>query len=238
MFTVSESNAYLSVDEHRYCITRWVIKQSLLFKGFSLIDQQSHYDSPSAKLCCMKESTLRIPTLTTTRLRLEPLSMSHSQGMFQTWRHDAVQEFSGPAKDEYGNTIQLPARTHHDSDRLIQFWIKAAKDGWGFRWAILIEESDEFVGHIGFNSLTECCEIAYHMNPVFWGKGLMTEAAQAALERRSSEGATEIEAFIDPQNSGSIALALRLGMEATDTFSEGAQRYRACCDMLAASPEK
>ena len=73
---------------------------------------------------------------------------------------------------------------------------------------------------------------------VFWGKGLMTEAAQAALEWRSSEGATEIEAFIDPQNSGSIALALRLGMEATDTFSEGAQRYRACCDMLAASPEK
>jgi ribosomal-protein-alanine N-acetyltransferase len=169
--------------------------------------------------------SLQIPKLKTARLRLEPLSMTHSQGMFEMWRHDAVQEFSGPAKDEQGNTIQLPAQTHRDSNRLINFWLKASKDGWGFRWALLMQESSEFVGHLGFNSLHDCSEVAYHMSPVFWGKGLMTEAAKAAIEWRRSNGATEIEAFIEPENSDSISLALRLGMRATNKFSEGAQRY-------------
>ena len=48
---------------------------------------------------------------------------------------------------------------------------------------------------------------------------------ETALESRRSDRGAEIEAFIDPQNNGSIALALRLGMEATQTFSGGAQRF-------------
>ena len=49
---------------------------------------------------------------------------------------------------------------------------------------------------------------------------------EAALEWRRSERGVEIEAFINTQNTGSIALALRLGMEATQTLSGGAQRFR------------
>ncbi len=142
------------------------------------------------------------------------------------WREDAVQEFSGPAQDEGGFQIHLPARTPADSDGLIRFWLKAAKDGWGFRWAILLRANEAFVGHIGFNALAACSELAYHMNPAYWGHGFMTEAALVAIDRRRQEGADEIEAFIEPKNSGSVELALRLGMNATGTFSEGAQRYR------------
>jgi RimJ/RimL family protein N-acetyltransferase len=90
----------------------------------------------------------------------------------------------------------MPAKTHEDSDRLIGFWLKAAQDGWGFRLAIIL------------------------------AKGFMTEAANAAIEWRCDNGATEIEAFIDAENAGSIALALRLGMNETAVFSEGAQRYQ------------
>ena len=143
------------------------------------------------------------------------------------WRHEAVLEFSGAAVDENRNEIDMPASTPEDSDRLIRFWLKAASEGWGFRWAVLFDVlAPEFVGHIGFNSLTACSEIAYHMNPDYWGKGIMTEAALAAINWRRGNGIKEIEAFIEPENSPSIALALRLGMNATDEFSEGAQRYR------------
>jgi ribosomal-protein-alanine N-acetyltransferase len=145
--------------------------------------------------------------------------------MFEMWKHAAVQEFSGRAEDEHRNEISMPAQTYHDSDRLIGFWLKAALEGWGFRWAILLIGEEAFVGHIGFNSLSECSEIAYHMNPDYWGSGIMTEAAKAAISWRRDNGASEIEAFIDPENAGSIALAIRLGMKVTDTFSEGAQRY-------------
>lgn len=53
----------------------------------------------------------------------------------------------------------------------------------------------------------------------------MSEAALAAIEWSRDKGAVEIEAFIEPENDASIRLAHRLDMAATDTFSEGAQRY-------------
>jgi len=173
----------------------------------------------------MNSPSLYLPTLATERLKLEPLSIAHSNGMFKMWRHPNVQKYSGIAEDKDRNEINMPAKSHHDSDRLIEFWLKAVQDGWGFRWAILLVREDAFVGHIGFNSLSTCSEIAYHMNPEYWGKGIMTEAAKAAIKWRCDNGATEIEAFIEPENTGSIALALRLGMHETNIFSEGAQRY-------------
>ena len=167
-----------------------------------------------------------IPTLKTQRLRLEPLSLGHSYGMFEMWRNPLVQQFSGAAEDEFQNEIRLPAKTRNDSDRLIGFWLKAARDGWGFRWAIMLIEDDKFVGHIGFNSLHDCSEIAYHLNPDFWGNGIMYEAATAAIAWRRNNGATAIEAFIAPKNAPSIALALRLGMNETCTHVDNARRYQ------------
>lgn len=173
----------------------------------------------------MSEDSTAIPMLESQRLRLEPLSMDHSDGMFEMWRQAAVQEFSGPAQDEFGVQINLPAQTHQDSDRLIRFWLQAAMDGWGFRWAVLLREDESFIGHIGFNSLTNCSEIAYHMNPQRWGHGYMTEAVNTAIDWRIRSGARQIEAFIEPENAESIRLALRLGMAPTSEFSEGARRY-------------
>jgi len=174
----------------------------------------------------MKTSTLQIPILKTKRLNLEPLSKEHSDGMFQMWRNSKVQLHSGMALDENGIEIDLPAKTSTDSDRLISFWLKAAAKGWGFRWAVLLAKNSTFIGHIGFNSLSECSEIAYHMNPDYWGNGLMTEAAETAISWRRERGTTEIEAFIEPANTASIKLAERLGMHPTEQFSDGARRYR------------
>lgn len=174
----------------------------------------------------MSPDGLSIPTLETRRLRLEPLSLSLSDGMFEMWQQPLVQQFSGVAEDEFQNEIPMPARTSHDSDRLIGFWLKAARDGWGFRWAVILSDGDRFAGHIGFNSLLDCSEIAYHLNPLFWGNGIMYEAATAAIAWRRNNGATTIEAFIEPENEPSIKLALRLGMNETSTYVDNAQRYQ------------
>ncbi len=173
----------------------------------------------------MSLDDLSIPTLETLRLRLEPLSLRHSKGMFKMWQQPLVQQFSGAAEDEFQNEIPMPATTHYDSDRLIGFWLKAARDGWGFRWAIIWIDDGRFLGHIGFNSLLDCSEIAYHLNPDFWGNGVMYEAAMAAIAWRRNDGTTAIEAFIAPDNAPSIALALRLGMNETSTFVDDARRY-------------
>ena len=173
----------------------------------------------------MSPSDLTVPTLATRRLRLEPLSLRHSDGMFEMWQQPRVQQFSGAAEDACHNEIPMPAQTHHDSDRLIGFWVKAAREGWGFRWAIIRSDDARFVGHVGFNSLRDCSEIAYHLNPDFWGNGIMYEAAMAAVDWRRNTGATAIEAFIEPENEPSIKLARRLGMRETSTYVDRARRY-------------
>jgi ribosomal-protein-alanine N-acetyltransferase len=169
---------------------------------------------------------LDVPRLETERLSLEPLSMEYSQGMFELWSDPAVCEYSGIVRDFARNVIPMPARTRDASNKIIDFWLRAAIDGWGFRWAIVLSDPAEtFAGTVGFNSLMNCSEIAYHLLPAHWGKGLMTDACRAAIEWSRANGADEIEAFIEPDNGPSIALAKRLGMVATGELSDGCERF-------------
>ncbi len=170
---------------------------------------------------------LTIPTLVTERLKMEPLTLAHSQGMYDLWADASVCKYSGPVTDYRGNVIDTPVASHNESDLIIDFWQRAVADGWGLRWAILsLDEDDAFIGTVGFNSLTACTEIAFHLLPQHRGQGFMTEASEAAIDWRRGIGATEIEAFIEPENISAIALARRLGMKATDAVVERARRHR------------
>ncbi|MEP2979640.1 MAG: GNAT family N-acetyltransferase [Lentilitoribacter sp.] len=168
---------------------------------------------------------LKVPTLQTDRLKLEPISLSHSEGMFALWSDASVCEYSGAVRDYDGNIIKLPAQTRFESDLIIDFWLKASNDGWGFRWAVILLESNFFTGTVGFNSLGRTSEIAFHLLPMFWGSGIMNEASHKAIEWSIERGVSEVEAFIAPENSRSIALAQRLEMIATQEYSEGVERY-------------
>ena len=149
--------------------------------------------------------------------------MTHSEGMFELWSDADVCRYSGVVKDYDGNVLPTPIQTQAHSDLIIDFWLRAAADEWGSRWSVLL--SNQFVGTIGFNSLTDCAEIAYHLIPNYWGMGIMTEAYTAASKWAVTRGVTHLEAFIEPENEGSKALAQRMGMQSTGEVSEGAERY-------------
>lgn len=172
-------------------------------------------------------ATLAIPTLATARLRLEPLTLAHSAGMFALWSEPQVCRYSGPAFDLSGAPIRLPALTPDDSDAIIIFFLKGASDGVRFRWAMRRLADDAFVGAIGFNSLGACAELAYHLHPDAWGSGLMTEAATAALRWVRDYPAAQVEVFVAPENTASIRLAERLGLRAAGETSGDAARYLA-----------
>ena len=174
----------------------------------------------------MANLLLNIPTLTTTRLRLEPLSFAHSKGMFELWSSPEVCEYSGVVCDYDRNVLPMPAGSEEVSDKIIDFWLRATGEGWGLRWAMLRAEDAAFVGALGFNSLDTCSEIAYHLHPKAWGQGYMQEACNAAMKWvEQVYSCTSIEAFIEPANQKSIALAQRLGMHANGPIEDGAQRY-------------
>lgn len=169
---------------------------------------------------------MQIPTLRTARLRLEPLAVAHSGGMFALWSRDEVCRYSGPAVDADGVPIALPAPSPVESDRIIDFFVQRAAAGLGFRWAMLTAPDGMFVGAVGFNHLGPCPELAYHLHPDAWGRGLMVEACRAALAWVSAErGARTAQAFIVPDNRASIVLIQRLGFRATGEVEDGAGRY-------------
>lgn len=170
--------------------------------------------------------TLRIDDIETERLLLTALSYDHSEAMFRLWSHPDVCRYSGTVTDYDRNEIPMPAASPEDSDKIIDFWQRAAADAWGFRWAILERSTAQMVGHIGFNSLGATSELAYHLHPDHWGKGIMSEAAAVAIDwALTAHPGTKLEAFIEPENEGSVRLAQRLHFSPTGHFSEGAERY-------------
>lgn len=171
-------------------------------------------------------SAFEITTIFTKRLKLVPISFAHSEGMYSLWCHPKVIKFSGKVTDFEGVEIPMPAASQSESDRIIDFWVKAAQEGWGFRWSLIQRSDNNFLGTIGFNSLENEFEIAFHLIPVYWNKGFMTEASRAAVDWAKSVGATSISAYIESGNKSSIALAKRLGMIITNETSGQAVKYK------------
>jgi RimJ/RimL family protein N-acetyltransferase len=145
--------------------------------------------------------------------------------MFSLWSDERVVKYSGQARDTRGRPIPMPVSNASQSDLLIDFWLKAAKDAWGFRWAIQLKSSDTFCGIVGFNSLCATYEIAYHLSSNYWKKGIMTEATLEAISWAQKRNASSVEAYIEAKNRSSINLATRIGLKETNEFSQGARKY-------------
>jgi len=154
------------------------------------------------------------------------MSVEHSDGMFALWSDPEVCRYSGPLIDAHGAPIVSPVETRADSDRIIDFWLRAADQGTGCRWALVLRETGAFVGAAGFNALGVCWEYAYHLAPDRWGQGLMSEATTELLGWAVSEHrCREFELFIDPANRRSLALARRHGFECCAPESDRPLRW-------------
>lgn len=170
----------------------------------------------------LRGDMLEVPLLKTERLILEPFSKKHSPGMFELWLNPEMSRYSGPVSDFWGNPIEMPAASPLESDKILDFFIRHQEQGTAFRWAIMLKDESEFTGAVGFNSLGQCSEIAFHLQPRFWGKGIMSEAYHAAT---STFGSPSIDAYVDPENLASIRLIHRLRFTQTGESKEGADRY-------------
>jgi ribosomal-protein-alanine N-acetyltransferase len=164
--------------------------------------------------------------MTTDRLVLEPLTMQHSAGMFALWSNPKVCKYSGSADDVDGNPIRLPAEEATDSDKIIAFFLQFQHRSEKVRWAMMTKSERKFIGALGFNSLAACSELAYHLNPDYWGQGYMNEACRTVNAwAKSTMRSESVQAFISPDNIGSIKLIRALGFQPTGVFRDGAERY-------------
>ena len=90
------------------------------------------------------------------------------------------------------------------------------KHGWG-KWAIIHKEGHKLIGYCGLaveqvDNVNEP-EIGYRLAPEFWGKGLATEAASAAVQQGFEKFKLPyILGIVDPANTASLKVLEKLGM--------------------------
>ena len=84
-------------------------------------------------------------------------------------------------------------------------------------YAVVHKEDKLLIGYCGFMpqivSDTPEIELGYRLNPAYWGRGLGTEAARAAVKYAADAlRLTRLVAVIEADNLGSVQVALRAGM--------------------------
>lgn len=96
----------------------------------------------------------------------------------------------------------------------------------GFCLWTMLDDGDEVIGftgaqpwpHTSFGPVGEI-EIGWRLGRAHWGKGYVTAAAHATLERVRAAGVPTVVAMVDARNDRSVAVARRLGMELEETFT-------------------
>ncbi|MET7853501.1 GNAT family N-acetyltransferase [Streptomyces avermitilis] len=124
-----------------------------------------------------------------------------------------VMEFHGGKAAELSVYEELTARQRrHDAERGFCLWT-------------MLDESGEVIGFTGAQPWPQEwgpkgeIEIGWRLGRAHWGKGYVTAAAHATLERVRAAGVSGVVAMVNARNERSIAVTRRLGMELVETFT-------------------
>ena len=182
-----------------------------------------------------KEALYRIfskmPTLETERLILRPMRVSDSVDMFEYARN--------PEVSKYLTWNPHPDITHTRS--YLEYLGGRYRLGTYYEWAVIHRESGRMIGSCGFSSidtLNNCADIGYVMNPAFHGKGLMTEAARCVRDFGFDVvHLHRIEGRFMTENAASRRVMERIGMHYEGVrrgalLVKGAYRDIGMCAML------
>ncbi|MFD6285126.1 GNAT family N-acetyltransferase [Streptomyces sp. NPDC060205] len=141
--------------------------------------------------------------------------------------HPDVMEFHGGKSAELSVYEELTARQRrHDAEHGFCFWT-------------MLDEEGRVVGFTGAQPWPHEwgpkgeIEIGWRLGREYWGKGYVTAAARATLERVRATGVTSVVAMVNSRNERSIAVTRRLGMELAETFTTPTSKQFGHCYRLA-----
>jgi len=139
--------------------------------------------------------------------------------VLRQWREEDFPAFAALSADERVMEFFPATLSREESDAMVERCRgQIAERGWGF-WAVEHRPTGEFAGLIGLNVPTAnfpflpCVEIGWRLARPFWGQGLATEGARAALAFGfETLKLDEIVAFTAMINCRSRGVMVRLGM--------------------------
>lgn len=152
----------------------------------------------------------------TERLLLRELQLSDADGMFELDSNPNVHLFLG----------NRPVKHIEESIEYIHFVQKQYKDFGIGRWAVILKETNEFLGWSGIKFITDeinghknFYEIGYRFIEKHWGKGYATEAGKAFVDYAFNEiKADAIYAYADAGNENSRRILEKLGLQYVNSF--------------------
>jgi ribosomal-protein-alanine N-acetyltransferase len=121
-------------------------------------------------------------------------------------------------------TADEPVESREMVDVLIRGMGEGFRDKEIIRWAIVLEDSGESVGSVGYNVLharDRRAEMGYALNREWWGQGIMPRAAAAVVDYGFvSLGLRRIDAHVVATNSRSFRVLEKLGFEREGTLRQ------------------
>ena len=154
----------------------------------------------------------------TQRLLLRPLAIDDDEGMFELDSNLEVIKYITPLPSILTSIEQ--------SRKVISSIQEQHKDNSVSRLAIIIKETDEFIGWISLklikkeiNGHVNYYEVAYRFIPRYWGKGYATEATSAIVKYGFEVLKVEkIYAIVMRENLGSRKVLKKSGFQQTGDF--------------------
>ncbi|MDI1255688.1 MAG: GNAT family N-acetyltransferase [Flavobacterium sp.] len=155
-------------------------------------------------------------TLTTERLILRPLVLSDATGMFTLDSNPNVHKFLG------NNPVNSIAQIHNVIEMINDQY---KKNGIG-RFAVVLKETNEFIGWSGIKFVTEpennhvnFYDIGYRLIEEHWGKGYAQESAKAWRDHAFNEMKVPVlYASAHIENAGSINALQKIGMTIKEQY--------------------
>jgi [ribosomal protein S5]-alanine N-acetyltransferase len=146
-----------------------------------------------------------VPVIETSRLLLRPIVQQDIHQVFEGLSHPEVIRHYGVWFD-----------TLESTQAQMDWYAQLVKEDSGRCWALTVKTNGSVLTGVivlnNWNKYHRRADIGYWLMPAFMGQGIMTEALRPVLDYAFREMTIHrIEAEIEPANTASIAIALKLG---------------------------
>ena len=152
------------------------------------------------------------------RLKLRPVTAGDADDLYDIFSDKQVMRYYD----------RLPITAREEADELAEMFIECMKKRTMIRWGIEERSSGRLIGTCGFfcfSDLNKKAEMGYELRRDRWGCGYMTEALQMIMAFFYEKTAVNrIEAFVEPQNLGSMGVLKKHGF-----VNEGTLRQYEMC---------
>lgn len=153
---------------------------------------------------------MNTPELETERLILRRFAPEDMEALYLLLRDTEVNTF----------LPWFPVKTLAETERFFaeKFEVKYQQPC-GYHYAVCQKQDDKPIGYVNV-SMDDSYDFGYALRKEFWGKGIMTEAGRAVIDRIKQDGIPYITATHDVNNPKSGSVMSRLGMQYQYSYEE------------------